>query len=67
MVWRSAESQFEFRCLARRRAPDRYALDLDEEEPRLRPPTRYSDIDNLEDRPFVDANFVPLWEKKVTG
>ncbi len=55
---------FELRYPARRGTPDRYILHLDEDEPRLRPPTRYFEIDNLEDRLFVEAHFVPLWEKK---
>jgi endonuclease YncB( thermonuclease family) len=55
---------FELRYLARRKAPDRYVLDMSKDRPKILKPTDYHLIPNEEDRLFIDEQFVPLFEKK---
>jgi endonuclease YncB( thermonuclease family) len=54
---------FELRFLAQRRTPDRWVIDLGSDEPILRMPQQYFTIANVEDRLFVPADFLPLFEK----
>lgn len=54
----------ELRFLARRRAPDRYVLNLKTCKPELMKPIDYYLIENPEDRLYVDAHFVPLFREK---
>jgi hypothetical protein len=51
------------RFLAQRRTPDRWVIDLGSDEPILRMPQQYFTIANVEDRLFVPADFLPLFEK----
>ena len=52
---------FEFRFLARRSLPSRWVIDLSCTDAVLRPPQSYFEIENLEDRLYVPAEFVPLF------
>jgi endonuclease YncB( thermonuclease family) len=54
---------FELRFLARRRAPDRWVIDLSSNAPTLLKPQNYHTVANVEDRLFVPADFVPLFEQ----
>ena len=54
----------ELRFLARRRAPDRYVVNLKTCEPRLMEPVDYYLVENPEDRLYVDSHFVPLFREK---
>jgi endonuclease YncB( thermonuclease family) len=53
---------FELRFLAQRRAPDRWVIDLGGTAPTLLKPQNYHTIANVEDRLFVPADYVPLFE-----
>jgi endonuclease YncB( thermonuclease family) len=53
---------FELRFLAQRRAPDRWVIDLGGTVPTLLKPQNYHTIANVEDRLFVPADYVPLFE-----
>lgn len=55
---------FELRFLAKRRAPNRYVLNLATCEKTLLKPTEYHLIENPEDRLFIDEHFVPLFREK---
>jgi endonuclease YncB( thermonuclease family) len=55
---------FELRYLARRKGPDRYVLDMSEDNPKILKPIDYHLIPNEEDRLFIDEHFVPYFEKK---
>lgn len=57
---------FELRYLFRRKAPDRYVIDMStsSSDPTLLKPTEYWRISNEEDRLFVDEHFVPLFKEK---
>lgn len=55
---------FELRYIARRRKPDRYVVDLSKRNPKILKPTDYYLIQNIEDRLFIDEQFLPLFEKK---
>jgi endonuclease YncB( thermonuclease family) len=62
-VWAGLGLQpFELRILARRRPPDRWVIDLSAADDRIRHPQRYWEIPNPEDRLFVPAHYVPLFE-----
>jgi len=54
---------FELRFLARRQPPDRWLVDLSRDEEVLVPPQAYPSIARPEDRLFVPAEYVPLWEQ----
>jgi hypothetical protein len=54
---------FELRFLARRQPPDRWVVDLGASNTVLLPPQVYFQIPNPEDRLFVPAEYVPLWEQ----
>jgi hypothetical protein len=53
---------FELRFLARRQPPDRWLVDLSSDAEVLLPPHAYPDVPLPEDRMFVPAEYVPLWE-----
>ena len=53
---------FELRFLARRQPPDRWLVDLSSDADVLLPPQAYPDVPRPEDRLFVPAEYVPLWE-----
>jgi hypothetical protein len=53
---------FELRFLARRQPPDRWLVDLSSEAEVLLPPQAYPDVALPEDRLFIPAEYVPLWE-----
>lgn len=53
---------FELRFLTRRSAPSRWLIDLSGDEKVLRHPQTYFAIPNVEDRLFIPAEFVPLFE-----
>ncbi|GFE66039.1 hypothetical protein [Litoreibacter roseus] len=53
---------FELRSLARRTVPSRWVIDLSGNDRVLLSPQRYFEVENLEDRLFVPAEFVPLFE-----
>jgi hypothetical protein len=55
---------FELRFLARRQPPDRWLIDLASDDDRLIVPQKYYTVPNVEDRLFVPAEYVPLFEKK---
>ncbi len=55
---------FELRFLAGRRAPSRWVIDLSSDSDALLPPQRYVDIARPEDRLFVPAEYVPLFEQR---
>jgi endonuclease YncB( thermonuclease family) len=52
---------FEMRYLSRRRPPDRWVIDLGEDDDLLVAPQRYHEIPNPEDRLFVPEEYVPLF------
>jgi len=54
---------FELRYLAQRRVPDRWVIDLASAAPTLIEPQSYHTVANLEDRLFVPADHVPLFER----
>ncbi|MDN5929693.1 MAG: hypothetical protein L0I24_01265 [Pseudonocardia sp.] len=54
---------FELRFLARRQPPDRWLVDLSTDAEVLLPPQAYPDVPRPEDRLFVPAEYVPLWEQ----
>jgi hypothetical protein len=54
---------FELRFLARRQPPDRWLVDLSGDAEVLLPPQAYPDVALPEDRLFVPAEYVPLWEQ----
>ena len=53
---------FELRFLARRQPPDRWLVDLSSDAEVLLRPQAYPDVALPEDRLFVPAEYVPLWE-----
>jgi endonuclease YncB( thermonuclease family) len=53
---------FELRYLARRRPPERWVIDLSAGDDVIRHPQRYWEIGAPEDRLFVPAHYVPLFE-----
>jgi endonuclease YncB( thermonuclease family) len=53
---------FELRFLAGKRAPDRWVIDLSSRAGALLPPTDYHTIDKAENRLYVPAEFVALFE-----
>jgi endonuclease YncB( thermonuclease family) len=53
---------FELRYLAQRRAPDRWVVDLGSNNSILLKPQNYYTVANVEDRLFVPADYVPLFE-----
>ena len=53
---------FELRFISRRRPPDRWVIDLSAGDDRLVTPDRYYTIRNPEDRLFIPAEYVPLFE-----
>ena len=55
---------FELRLLAGKRAPDRWVIDLSSNTGVLLKPTDYHTINNLEDRLYIPAEYVPLFENK---
>jgi hypothetical protein len=55
---------FELRFLAGRRAPNRWVIDLSSDSDQLLPPQRYIEIARPEDRLFVPAEYVPLFEQR---
>jgi len=54
---------FELRFVSRRQPPDRWVVDLGRDDEVLLPPQAYVRIPNPEDRLFVPAEYVPLWEQ----
>ena len=54
---------FELRFLARRQPPDWWLVDLSADANVLLPPQAYPDVPLPEDRLFVPAEYVPLWEQ----
>ena len=54
---------FELRYLAQRRVPDRWVIDLAGTAPVLLKPQNYHTVANVEDRLFVPADHVPLFER----
>jgi endonuclease YncB( thermonuclease family) len=54
---------FELRFLAQRRAPDRWVIDLESDAPTLLKPQNYHTVSTLENRLFVPADYVPLFER----
>jgi hypothetical protein len=54
---------FELRFLARRQPPDRWLVDLSSDDSVLLPPQSYTTVAHPEDRLFVPAEYVPLWEQ----
>ncbi len=67
-LWGGAEplrlSAFELRYLARLGPPDRWVIDLSARDGRLLAPQLYPRIERAEDRLFVGAAYVPLFESK---
>jgi endonuclease YncB( thermonuclease family) len=55
---------FELRFLAGRRAPSRWVIDLSSDSDAILPPQRYIEIPRPEDRLFVPAEYVPLFEQR---
>ncbi|RMG37421.1 MAG: hypothetical protein D6725_08940, partial [Planctomycetota bacterium] len=55
---------FELRFLARQQPPERWVIDLTARDGRLRPPVEYYTIPHPEDRLWVPAHFVPLFERQ---
>jgi hypothetical protein len=55
---------FELRYLARRSGPDRYVIDLSKNKPKILKPADYYLVSNVEDRLFIDEQFVCLFESK---
>jgi endonuclease YncB( thermonuclease family) len=54
---------FELRFLAQRRAPDRWVIDLGSDAPTLLKPQNYHTVTAIEDRLFIPADYVPLFER----
>lgn len=54
---------FELRYLAQGRAPDRWVIDLGANDGMILKPQNYHTIANIEDRLFIPADFLPLFEK----
>lgn len=54
---------FELRFLSRRQPPDRWLIDLTSTDPVLIEPQSYPDVALPEDRLYVPAEYVPLWER----
>jgi len=56
----------ELRFLASRRAPDRWVIDLSaaDDDPRILAGDRYFEVPKLEDRLFIPAEYVPLFNAK---
>lgn len=54
---------FELRFIARRQPPDRWVVDLTRNDRHLIPPQDYIEIPYPEDRLFIPAEYVPLWEQ----
>jgi endonuclease YncB( thermonuclease family) len=54
---------FELRFIARRQPPDRWVLDLARHDKHLLPPQAYIDIPHPEDRLYIPAEYVPLWQQ----
>lgn len=52
---------FELRFLARRQPPSRWVIDLSKDDNKLIPPHEYYTVPNLEDRLFVDEDYLPLF------
>ena len=55
---------FELRFLARLSPPERWVIDVAARDDRLLAPQLYTRIDRPEDRLFVGAEFVPLFESR---
>lgn len=55
---------FELRFLARQQPPTRWVIDLNSRDGLLRPPAEYFSILHPEDRLWVPAHFVPLFEQR---
>lgn len=55
---------FELRYLARRSVPDRFVMDLSQEKPKLLEPTKYYEIEHIEDRLYIPEEYVPLFIQK---
>jgi len=55
---------FELRFISRRRPPDRFVIDLSAGDDRLMSPDHYYRIPHPEDRLFVPAEYVPLFEAR---
>jgi endonuclease YncB( thermonuclease family) len=54
---------FELRFLGERRLPARWVIDLSQNDDVLIPPQEYHTIANVEDRLFIPADYLPLFEK----
>jgi endonuclease YncB( thermonuclease family) len=54
---------FELRFLGERRLPARWVIDLSKNDDVLIPPQEYHTIPNVEDRLFIPADYLPLFEK----
>jgi len=54
---------FELRFLAQRRVPDRWVIDLGSVAPVLLKPQSYHTVAKVEDRLFVPADYVPLFQR----
>jgi hypothetical protein len=54
---------FELRFLGRRQPPDRWLVDLSSDDNVLLPPQAYTTVAHPEERLFVPAEYVPLWEQ----
>jgi hypothetical protein len=67
-VWRATDplhlSPFELRFLGRGAAPDRWLIDLAAGDDRLLAPQLYPRVEREEDRLFVAAAYVPLFESR---
>lgn len=62
---------FELRFLGRRSPPDRWVIDLSSDEKIIRHPFNYHKIPNMEDRLYINKEYLPLfteigWEKEKT-
>lgn len=55
---------FELRFLSQRRAPDRWVIDLSKSDGVLHRPVDYHTIENLEDRLYIPAEYLSLFEMK---
>ncbi len=55
---------FELRFLARQQPPTRWVIDLNARDGLLRPPVEYHTIPHPEDRLWVPAHFVPLFQQR---
>jgi hypothetical protein len=54
---------FELRYIARRQPPDRWVADLSGDTTALLPAQSYPQVPRAEDRLFVPAEYVPLWQQ----